>query len=92
MSESVSALLTIANAKGLHARASAKFVKTATAFDALVRVSRDGAEVDAASIMGLLMLGAGQGATIEITAEGPDAEEALAALTELVERRFDEEG
>lgn len=87
----VSAVLAICNAKGLHARASAKFVKTASGFDAAVRVAKDGTEVDAASIMGLLMLGAGKGSVIEVTAEGPEAEAALTALADLVERRFDED-
>ena len=81
----------IVNKRGLHARASAKFVKTAASFDAEVRVSKDGQTVDARSIMGLLMLGAGNGCGIEIVAEGPEAEAAVAALAELVGRRFDEE-
>ncbi|QLQ12755.1 MAG: HPr family phosphocarrier protein [Brevundimonas sp.] len=81
----------IVNQKGLHARASAKFVKTASAFDAAVTVSKDGNTVDAQSIMGLLMLGAGIGSTIAITAEGPQAVEALAALSDLIARRFDED-
>ncbi len=81
----------IINERGLHARASAKFVKMASGFDAEVTVSRDGACVDARSIMGLMMLAAGIGSTIDIAAEGPEAEAALAALCELVENRFDEE-
>lgn len=81
----------IINKRGLHARASAKFVKTATGFDAAVRVSKDGAEVDARSIMGLMMLAAGPGCCIDITAEGPQAEAALAALVALVAARFDED-
>ncbi|MFM1958880.1 MAG: hypothetical protein RL588_397 [Pseudomonadota bacterium] len=81
----------IINKRGLHARASAKFVKTATGFDAEVRVSKDGAEVDARSIMGLMMLAAGPGCCIDITAEGPQAEAALAALVALVAARFDED-
>ena len=81
----------IINKRGLHARASAKFVKTATGFDAEVRVSKDGAEVDARSIMGLMMLAAGPGCCIDITAEGPEAEAALAALVALVAARFDED-
>lgn len=83
--------LDIVNARGLHARASAKFVKTAAQFDAQVTVSRDGQTVDAQSIMGLMMLAAGQGCCIEIAAEGPDAEGALDALTALVSDRFHEE-
>jgi phosphocarrier protein len=81
----------IINKRGLHARASAKFVKTATGFEAEVRVSKDGAEVDARSIMGLMMLAAGPGCCIDITAEGPQAEAALAALVALVAARFDED-
>ncbi len=81
----------IINERGLHARASAKFVKMASGFDAEVTVSRDGSSVDARSIMGLMMLAAGIGSTIDIAAEGPEAEAALQALCELVENRFDEE-
>lgn len=81
----------IVNERGLHARASAKFVKMASSFDAEVTVSRDGASVDARSIMGLMMLAAGIGSTIDISAEGPEAQAALEALCELVANRFDEE-
>lgn len=81
----------IVNERGLHARASAKFVKAASQFDAHVTVTRDGTTVDAQSIMGLMMLGAGPGALVEITAEGPQAEAVLDALMQLVEERFDEE-
>ena len=81
----------IVNERGLHARASAKFVKLASTFDAEVQVSRDGSTVDARSIMGLMMLAAGIGSTIEISAEGPEAEAALEALCDLVNRKFDEE-
>jgi phosphocarrier protein HPr len=88
---SASQVVEIVNERGLHARASAKFVKLAATFDAEVTVSRDGSTVDARSIMGLMMLAAGIGSTIEITAEGPDAQPALAALVELVQARFDEE-
>lgn len=85
------ATLNICNARGLHARASAKFVKLATGFDSEIMVTRDGVTVDARSIMGLLMLGAGIGCEIQVSAEGPDAEEAIAALTDLVARKFDED-
>lgn len=88
---SVSRTVEIVNQRGLHARASAKFVKTAAAFDAEVTVSKDGTTVDARSIMGLMMLAAGPGAEIEIAAEGPEAEAALDALAQLVQARFDEE-
>lgn len=81
----------IVNERGLHARASAKFVKTAAQFEAEVKVSRDGQTVDAQSIMGLMMLAAGIGSTVEITAEGADAEAALEALSQLISDRFHEE-
>ncbi len=84
-------LVEIVNERGLHARASAKFVKTASAFDARVVVSRDGHSVDAQSIMGLMMLAAGPGSTIAIAAEGPQAREAVEALCALVSARFEEE-
>ena len=87
----VSATLNICNTRGLHARASAKFVKLASGFDSEIHVTRDGVTVDARSIMGLLMLGAGIGCSIDVSAEGPDAEEAMAALTDLVARKFDED-
>ena len=91
MSEQVSRTVEIVNKRGLHARASAKFVKTAAGFDAEVTVSKDGHTVDARSIMGLMMLAAGPGAEIEIVAEGPDAEAVAKALEDLVSCRFDEE-
>jgi phosphocarrier protein HPr len=81
----------ICNERGLHARASAKFVKLASTYDAEVRVGRDGSMVDARSIMGLMMLAAGIGSSIDIEAEGPDAEVAVEALSALVECRFEEE-
>jgi len=83
--------LTICNKRGLHARAAAKFVTIAERFGASVDVSKDGQSVSARSIMGLMMLGAGQGASIELRAEGWDAKEALDALAELVESGFDEQ-
>ena len=81
----------IVNIRGLHARASAKFVKLASTYDAEVRVSKDGQTVDARSIMGLMMLAAGPGCCIDIEAEGAEAEAAVAALEELVSARFDED-
>ena len=81
----------IINERGLHARASAKFVKAAGQFDAEVKVSRDGSTVDAQSIMGLMMLGAGPGSVLEIEASGPDAHDALETLVKLIEDRFHEE-
>ncbi|MBU1324362.1 MAG: HPr family phosphocarrier protein [Alphaproteobacteria bacterium] len=80
----------ICNQRGLHARASAKFVKLAAAYESEIRVTRDGTTVNALSIMGLLMLGAGNGCGLEIAAEGPDAAEAVEALADLVDRKFDE--
>jgi len=81
----------ICNERGLHARASAKFVKVAAGFDAEVTVSKDGHTVDARSIMGLMMLAAGPGAKIDIAAKGPQAKEAAAALEHLVSCRFEED-
>ena len=81
----------IINKRGLHARASAKFVRLASGFDAEVRVSKDGQTVDARSIMGLMMLAAGPGCCVKIEAEGAEAEQALAALAALVAARFDED-
>jgi phosphocarrier protein len=86
-----SATANICNTRGLHARASAKFVKLASGFDADIHVTRDGVTVNALSIMGLLMLGAGNGCGIEIVAEGAEAQAAVDALQDLVSRRFDEE-
>ncbi len=79
------AVVTIVNRKGLHARASAKFVKLAETFDAEVTVTRDGQSVGGTSIMGLMMLAAGPGSTLHIAAEGKDGPEALEALVTLVE-------
>jgi phosphocarrier protein HPr len=81
----------IINKRGLHARASAKFVKLAATFDAEVRVSKDGQTVDARSIMGLMMLAAAPGCCIDIEAEGDQAEAAVEALVGLVAARFDED-
>lgn len=83
--------LAITNQRGLHARASAKFVKCAEAFDAEITVTRDGMSVPATSIMGLMMLGAAIGTSIMVEAKGAQAEEALEALAQLVESKFDEE-
>jgi phosphocarrier protein len=81
----------IVNARGLHARASAKFVKCAEQFDADINVSRDGQTVPATSIMGLMMLAAQMGSTILIEASGREAETALDALVSLVADRFGED-
>jgi phosphocarrier protein len=81
----------IVNERGLHARASAKFVKLAAGFQSDIQVTRDDQTVDALSIMGLMMLAAGPGSMIRITARGADAEAAAAALARLVETKFEEE-
>ncbi len=86
-----SARLVIRNRRGLHARASAKFVKLAEGFDADVRVSKDGQTVGGTSIMGLMTLCASPGCCIDVSATGPEAEAALRALGELVESGFGEE-
>jgi phosphocarrier protein len=83
--------VTVPNKRGLHARAAARFVMMAEQFGASVDVIRDGQSVPARSIMGLMMLGAGKGAVIELRAEGWDAKEALDALAALVESGFDEQ-
>jgi phosphocarrier protein HPr len=87
----ISRTVTITNKRGLHARAAAKFVTLAERFGASVDVIRDGQTVSARSIMGLMMLGAGIGSKIELTAEGWDAREALDALAALVEAGFNEQ-
>jgi phosphocarrier protein len=81
----------ITNKRGLHARASAKFVTMASGFNAEVTVSHDGSSVTGTSIMGLMMLAAGIGDSIEIAAIGPEAEAAVAKLTGLVIDKFGEE-
>jgi len=91
MSETAVRTVEIVNKRGLHARASAKFVKLASGFDAEVRVSKDGQTVDARSIMGLMMLAASPGCSIDIEAEGEQATEAVDALVDLVAARFDED-
>jgi phosphocarrier protein HPr len=83
--------VTVTNRRGLHARAAAKFVTMAERFGASIDVFRDGQSVSARSIMGLMMLGAGQGAHLELQAEGWDAKEALDALATLVEAGFNEQ-
>ena len=89
--DSAGRTLTICNRRGLHARASAKFVKCAGTFDSEITVSKDGQSVGGTSIMGLMMLAAAPGSTIEVTAKGPDAAAALAALADLVECGFGED-
>jgi len=81
----------ICNERGLHARASAKFVKLANQFESHIQVTKDGQEVCGTSIMGLLLLAAAKGETINVSAQGKDADKALGALTDLVGNRFEEE-
>ena len=83
--------MNITNQRGLHARASAKFVKCAEGFDASVTVSRDGQTVPGTSIMGLMMLAASIGTQILVEASGPQADAAMSALEDLVTRKFDED-
>lgn len=83
--------LRIVNEKGLHARASAKFVEVVEAFDADARVSREGMECSGDSIMGLLMLAASRGTTIEVETSGPQADALMEALAALVADRFGED-
>ena len=81
----------VTNRRGLHARASAKFVTLASSQPAAIEVEKDGSKVCGTSIMGLMMLGAAMGDSITISAQGDGAEEAVAALAELVETKFGEE-
>lgn len=83
-------VLKICNKRGLHARASAKFVKCVETFDSDIKVSKDGHVVGGTSIMGLMMLAAGDGCTIHVSATGSDAAQALAALEELINDKFGE--
>ncbi len=83
--------LLIRNQRGLHARASAKFVQVASGFDAAISVEKDGVSVGGTSIMGLMMLAASPGCSIRVSASGPDAAAALLALGELVSAKFGEE-
>ena len=91
MSDDVKRTVDIVNKRGLHARASAKFVQLAAGFQADITVEKDGTSVGGTSIMGLMMLAAGPGCCIDIEAEGADAEVAVAALVELVAGKFEEE-
>ena len=91
MSVAVSREVRIDNQRGLHARASAKFVNLASEIDAAIEVEKDGNKVCGTSIMGLMMLGAAMGDTIVIHVSGDGAEDALKKLVELVEERFGEE-
>ena len=84
------ARVTICNGRGLHARASARFVKCVEGFDASVSVSRDGQTVGGTSIMGLMMLGAAKGCDVDFVSEGAQAAEVMAALVALVQSGFGE--
>ncbi|MBV8122097.1 MAG: HPr family phosphocarrier protein [Alphaproteobacteria bacterium] len=84
-------IATICNQRGLHARAAARFVKTAAQFDADITVRKNGTEVSGRSIMGLMMLAAAPGAVIELTASGPQAMAAVNALADLIECKFNED-
>ncbi len=81
----------IVNQRGLHARASAKFVQLADSFRATISVERDGIKVGGTSIMGLMMLAASPGCSIRVTASGPEAKQAIAAIEQLIATRFGEE-
>ncbi len=83
--------VTVSNKLGIHARPAAQFVKIASKYDCEVRVEKDGEEVDGKSIMGLMMLAAGHGSQLLISASGNQAEEALNELIDLVQRKFEEE-
>ena len=91
MSETRTVELLIVNKLGLHARAAAKFVTTASRFESEITVRRDGREVNGKSIMGVMMLAASRGTSIVITASGHDEDEAATSLEELVQGRFGEE-
>ncbi|MBB3527304.1 HPr family phosphocarrier protein [Rhizobium redzepovicii] len=88
---SLSRELLIINKRGLHARASAKFVQMVETFDAAITVSKDGMTVGGTSIMGLMMLAASPGSSVVVSASGSQAAEALEALDQLIQNRFGEE-
>ncbi|WP_454852943.1 HPr family phosphocarrier protein [Rhizobium binxianense] len=88
---SLSRELLIINKRGLHARASAKFVQMVESFDAAVTVSKDGMTVGGTSIMGLMMLAASPGSSVVVSASGKQATEALDALDQLIQNKFGEE-
>lgn len=91
IAEPLTRTIGITNKRGLHARASAKFVTVAAQYDARIQVCKDGGCVGGTSIMGLMMLGAAPGDSITITTTGNQASEALEALSALVTRKFDED-
>ena len=83
--------LTIMNRLGLHARPSAMFVKVCSRFKCDIWVEKDGEQVNRKSIMGLMMLAAGQGSKLQVTCEGADAQKALAEIEAVIQRKFDED-
>ena len=82
---------TIKNRLGIHARPAAKLSKIANEFESTIRVMKDGLEVNGKSIMGIMMLAAAEGNVIQIEAEGPDEKDAIRALGDMIENKFDEE-
>ena len=82
---------TIKNRLGIHARPAAKLAKIANEFESTILVMKDGLEVNGKSIMGIMMLAAAQGNVIQVEAEGPDEKDAIRALGQLIENKFDEE-
>ncbi|MDX1705189.1 HPr family phosphocarrier protein [Pseudidiomarina sp.] len=91
MTQTARRKVTIRNKLGLHARAATKLAKLTQGFEARIKVVQDGREVDASSVMCLLLLASGQGKEIDVIATGSDAEEAVSAVAALIEARFDEE-
>ena len=89
--ERLSATVPITNKLGLHARAAAKLVEAAARFQSLIQIKKDGETVDARSILGLMMLNVRIGSQIEVTAEGADASEAVAAVVALIQAKFGED-
>ncbi|MGE9271576.1 MAG: HPr family phosphocarrier protein [Verrucomicrobiales bacterium] len=81
----------IQNKLGIHARPAAQFVKTASRFTSDIKVEKDGEEVDGKSIMGLMMLAAGHGSSINVIIEGEDEETAMEAIADLIDRKFEED-
>ena len=91
MSNEIEAIFEIKNTLGLHARPASLFVQVTTAYESDIFVEKDGEVINAKSLMGLLMLSAGYGTQIKVTAKGSDSKEALDAIEDLIERNFDEE-
>src|SRR5438876_6915741 len=89
--QKISKEVTILNRLGLHARPSAMFVKVCNRHKSEVWVEKDSEQINGKSIMGLMMLAAGQGSKLLVTCEGPDAEKALSEIEDLIQRRFDED-